>query len=340
MTRDWRLEPRRRYKVAAIDPWLGAETVAARFQQVYDRIDLIARKLDSANGTKPSKSSVKRWFPTFGLPRSSLPMYWREGPAAELNRLSSMLSGPLYTSDEFPWPRRTQFREGKMVEADGYCEPLFQIELDLLSQIAGINLGSGLVQVWMDGLYGSVRHIDGKSISKRELTPVREGVLSFFSRGRPDGNIYRDWSDEKNTAPWLTSGWQFHSIGRPCHEIPYTLECDLDDLGIGQMQADHEVDYQGSEEEATAALKLLEQTQKRYWRSNSPASRKGLMRAGSLFGKFYSVQGYHDEYFENTALTLVDMSDGDTFWWNYGSAQLITDSGNPGRNFCFDWSTS
>lgn len=340
MTRELRLEPRTKFKVAKFDPWLGEAVQAEKFQTIYDGIAAIARKMDKANGTRPSSASAFRWFPTFGLPRVSYPMYWRAGPVSQLNRLSTLLSGPLFTSEQHPWPRRTEFAEGKKVESEGYCEPLFQIELELLGKVAGRQIGTGIVQVWMDDWRPMTRLISDRDLKSSDLTPVSPKIIEFFSNGPTDGNVYREWGEDQQTAPWLVSGWQYHSLGRAIHELPTTLDYDLEDLSTGQMQCDIEVDYDGSEADAQNVLDQLKKLESRYRRSNSPGDRKGLMRAGSLFGRFYSVQGYHDDFFENTALTLVDLSDGDTFWWGYGSAQLMTDSGCPGREFCFDWSTS
>lgn len=57
---------------------------------------------------------------------------------AELSRTQSMLNGPLFTSDAYPWPTD---RERLMI-------PIVQVDLAEVSRLSKMPLGVGLLQLW------------------------------------------------------------------------------------------------------------------------------------------------------------------------------------------------
>ena len=94
------------------------------------------------------------------------PIFSRCSPS-EIDRLGEVILGPLFSSEEYPWP-----------ESNGQpMIPLVQIDLNNASQLGGINLGSGLLQVFVkvEDKYGQniyTREIQRSSVVRDNLLPV------------------------------------------------------------------------------------------------------------------------------------------------------------------------
>ena len=59
-------------------------------------------------------------------------------PASQIDRLGDVMLGPLFSSNEYPWP-----------ESNGLpMIPLVQLNLDRASRLGGVDLGNGLLQVF------------------------------------------------------------------------------------------------------------------------------------------------------------------------------------------------
>lgn len=121
-------------------------------------------------------------------------------PTAQLDRMGSLVAGPLYTNREFPWPTN-----------DGvHLEPILQLDLDWLSAQVGRDVGEGLVQVWMDGHESLIRNLPRHAIAPDQMTPpplARHLTESDFSR-----NVYSwDALSAKRTV-WVEAGRQITGI--------------------------------------------------------------------------------------------------------------------------------
>lgn len=74
------------------------------------------------------------------LTAESFKLTLKECAAKEVDRRTSMLTGPFFTSTEFPIPKAPS----------GPMFPVVQLELDELSAAAHETLGDGLLQLWYD----------------------------------------------------------------------------------------------------------------------------------------------------------------------------------------------
>jgi len=57
----------------------------------------------------------------------------------KVDRLGEVIMGPMFSSQEYPWPEESGFP----------MAPLIQLDLRNESQLGGVELGDGLLQVWM-----------------------------------------------------------------------------------------------------------------------------------------------------------------------------------------------
>jgi len=98
----------------------------------------------------------------------------------EADRLGQYFKGPMYTSEEYPWP----------TDDDGCAyPPVVQIDLDKVSTLAGVFLGDGFLQLFYDGHLETggtsdqcfTRRIPRASISEELMTPAPEGFDEFQS---------------------------------------------------------------------------------------------------------------------------------------------------------------
>lgn len=84
--------------------------------------------------------------------------------AVETDRLSGMLSGPLFTSTDFPIPTS---KTGKQMV------PVVQLDLRDASRLSGLALGNGLLQVWFDDIDATcdvIRVIERDQVNSASLT--------------------------------------------------------------------------------------------------------------------------------------------------------------------------
>ncbi|MEW4449523.1 hypothetical protein [Qipengyuania sp. JC766] len=316
-----------------IDPWLGLRP-PERLGELYDQLgdlldqfDLLARDTDYHDQRRHCGFDV--------LPRVAFPMRWHEVPADKINRCESMLSGPLFTSNDFPWPITGQWQVP--------AEPLLQMRTTILEKIWPLGLDDGLVQVWMDDWGTSiVRFVPITNVSPRDLTaPPQLTGEALSKEAYENPNVYREWPDGLSSPPWFLTAFSFVGLDRPLHEFPTVIEYALEDL-----------DYYEAETTGAPIEKLQELSRKIsaqpysgdiFSLTSHPKKRldHNDLVYGSLFGTFRSVQNSPYEIFESLALPLIDLSDYDKiFDFGYGDAQLLTPLDDPGSVFVFDWSTS
>lgn len=101
---------------------------------------LVKRKIQSA---KSDETRVKLWHELqreVELTAEAFKLTLKECSVREVDRRTSMLTGPFFTSDEFPVP----------AAQSGMMFPVVQLELNELSAAVQDNLGDGLLQLWYD----------------------------------------------------------------------------------------------------------------------------------------------------------------------------------------------
>lgn len=119
------------------------------------------------------------------------PMYrpqyeWR--PVMEIDRFSSSVGGLPYVTDEHPWP---EFGKPHMREP---MNPLVQLNLGEISEQTGVDVGTGLLQVW--------RHSPGDDgYRDRQLRVIeaadvrRDAELKFYPKAYMD-RIASEWNQK------------------------------------------------------------------------------------------------------------------------------------------------
>ncbi|MDE0948115.1 MAG: hypothetical protein OSA39_14925 [Sphingobium sp.] len=138
------------------------------------------------------------------------------GPDADVDRCASMLSGPLFTSADYPWP----------CAGSRWLEPVVQIDLAWLGAVGGLVLEAGLVQVWTHDRAAQVRIIPGAAVHPDALVPVPPPDPSAWHR--------RTRAVGEDPRSWLADGRAI--IGA---DAPF-LDCDPDGLDylLGEALAD------------------------------------------------------------------------------------------------------
>jgi len=136
----------------------------------------------------------------------AIPVFSLQDRSVAGQRLGNLIGGYPYTSDEYPWP---------LTDGCGLpMQPIFQLDLLDVGGVLGVNLGSGLLQVWArvdcDRATSSDHAIDSNSemlIRNLSLDEIRRPLKSDY----PD------------TTPWEL---------QDCHEYedgPQPLFSDLPD---------------------------------------------------------------------------------------------------------------
>lgn len=107
-------------------------------------------------------------------------------PPNKINRCGNVLNGPLYACNGYEWPMHNDL---PMV-------PLVQLDLKRCSTVAGLDLGSGLLQVWYGaGLFkpedALIRVIPPEKVQKIALLPIPKFDVDAFEK--PMASI--DWAE-------------------------------------------------------------------------------------------------------------------------------------------------
>ena len=124
---------------------------------------------------------------------------YRELPS--IDRSATMFAGPFFSSDRFPWPHQ----EGEIFE------PIFQVDLDLATKLSTLDVGSGLVQLWMKGGECIVRHIPWEAVANEQLAAV-PGELKLSTLAA-DTDLHCWAAAESQKASWAVGGHQLVGTG-------------------------------------------------------------------------------------------------------------------------------
>lgn len=217
-----------------------------------------------------------------------------------------MFIGPLFTSDKHPWPRN----------ARRYMEPLIQFDLEWAGQLENVNLGKGILQLWLGSCWSEFKTHEIRIIPKEDflpelLTPIPKvinrryfGDNSYFA-----GEEY-SWLDKKNEGAAVI----MTQISKPKITWHRSLRDVLDDLA-----------YNMGDENATPIHEFLEILPAK---SPSPTPH--------FFGICNPVQ--YDAADMPPCLLALE-SEGPYMWGDSGNAQLFYLAEEDGTTqFGFAWS--
>lgn len=106
-----------------------AELLAETIAHVMSRFEKESDEWEELEGIRNSFLAF-RW---------AYPIKLEAVEVGECDRTQGMISGPLFTSNEFPWPEKN----GK------YREPIAQFYLEDVGKLSDENVGTGLLQLWV-----------------------------------------------------------------------------------------------------------------------------------------------------------------------------------------------
>jgi hypothetical protein len=235
--------------------------------------------------------------------RWSYPLRCKLRKVSAADRLKTMFSGPLYTSDLHPWPL------GKKGQP---LEPICQIDLTIPSRLSSTRLGDGLLQLWMDGFQGHLRIVPKNCVKLTSLTSVSSLIANYVWKHPKALRLMgkcTSWND----------GYLVNAIDRPVLTVPDTLVAAIDErptirgklLNLAFDALEHALQHQDITDEGPGEL--------------------------GLFGNFANIQ-YREI---DRPDTLLIMESGALFTWgNSGNAQIFYRINNDGNvSFSFDWSS-
>lgn len=226
----------------------------------------------------------------------------RETPVNKVNRCeTSMLAGPLFVSDKYPWPRgRKGWPLEPVIQFDLRIATALQRDSGLFEQ--PVDFGDGLLQVWFDDIDASICRVVPRSEAVAEnLQCIPSDLASDF--------IPLDWIDG---APVCL----IDSLQSPHFTMPNDCEFDVaPDLLPWR--------FRGKRRRLEMLLKWLEK-------------KSGPKSGHHLFGTFYEIQ-----YFANEKpKCFLQLDSCVPFeWGDVGTAQVFYEVQRTGEiKFSFDWS--
>lgn len=219
------------------------------------------------------------------------------------DRLISMFSGPLYTSEIHPWPHD---KKGNPLE------PICQIDLAIPSKLGDLALGDSLLQLWMeDSIFGHLRLVPKHQAQLSTLTPVPSTAIKHVW---PNPRALRHFRESNS---W-THGYVMSSVYEPILIVPDTLVRAFDEVPpISSKRLHLAFDALGL---ALKDNEIIDQ---------SPGEI-------GIFGNFDTIQYSEIECPE----ALLIMESGSMFMWgDCGNAQIFyAPNKSGGFEFSFDWS--
>lgn len=114
-------------------------------------------------------------------------------PAKRINRCKDVLNGPIYTCEGYEWP---MYENLPMI-------PFIQLDLKRCSRVSGVDLGTGLLQIWFGcGLFmgkdAFIRVVPADLVHKDKLLPVPAFDMEKLSDSTP---AYSYWADSEDAVP-------------------------------------------------------------------------------------------------------------------------------------------
>lgn len=93
------------------------------------------------------------------------------------DRLGNLISAPLFTSERYPWPKGTKHE---------WAEPILQVGLGWLGDLANLDLGTGLLQVWGPEPDPTFRTIPLSELGSAAVAPVPHRESGAYDWGFAD----------------------------------------------------------------------------------------------------------------------------------------------------------
>jgi hypothetical protein len=231
----------------------------------------------------------------------------------KIDRLGEVIMGPIYSSQDYPWP-----------EASGFpMAPLIQLDLKKASHLGNLELGDGLLQVWMPHKAVTtplfIRVVPREAVKVSLLTPIipiPDSLIPLQTKGET-------WNDElerfiPNQALQIT--------GYKAPRFTFQIEHLIQD------------NYPAKRLSSVGDTQLLI---KEFDKKLKPLIKKGpkSFYPGDchLFGTFLRVQYAAREV--PKPIFCFESEEFGLMWGVGGNAQLFYEFNSDGRpNFSFDWS--
>jgi len=229
---------------------------------------------------------------------NAYPVQLRQKKIAPTDRLRTLFSGPLYTSEAFPWPF-----DGEAAP----LEPVCQIDLGILSALAKVQVGEGLLQLWAR-----------QDLDKHLIRVLPRNELCLGNLSPPIE--FPGWSCTVGDYSWRQGSEFDHAhvlgkIARPFIDFRNGLESALEEAPI--------IPFHGLQRSLATLEALI-------------GRGAGLERTEvSFFGSFDAIQYPQSE----RGCVLVSIEAGIFMFGDHGNAQIFYDIDEAGRvSFSFDWS--
>lgn len=242
----------------------------------------------------------------------------KEVPAEKINRCGDVLNGPIYACEGYEWP---MYKDLPMV-------PFIQLDLKRCSRVSGVDLGTGLLQVWFGvglimGKDAFIRVVPADQVLKDKLLPIPAFDLEKLFSSTP---AYLSWADG---GRWITKATQIARYKPRRFTIPHTYT----------FREEYEHEWRKKQlprlnKDCKQMIKELD--------SMIKFARKKFETGTHLMGTFYPIQYSPSE--SPTPLFCFDGGvdfDDDLECYNFGdgNGQLFFKKGvNEKITFSLDWS--
>ncbi len=238
--------------------------------------------------------------------RWSYPIGYECRTVAPEGRLETMFSGPLFTSEAYPWPTDKNDRP---------LEPICQIDLRIPSEKSGLPLGDGMLQLWMGGVDGRLRLISRQEVQAENLTPVPAFAKEYV------WPLSRGFRLFKKSDPW-TEGYAMTAVYHPVLTVPGSL--------VTAYQ-NYSRDVPGKR--LSIAFDVMEEAlQDEEIIYQSPGEI-------GFFGNFSNIQYSEIECPDTLMIIESGAPNGIFLWGNCGNAQIFYEFTKEGAvEFSFSWS--
>lgn len=237
----------------------------------------------------------------------SWPPRLKEVPAEKINRCGDVLNGPIYTCEGYEWPK---YNNLPMV-------PFIQLDLKRCSRVSGVDLGTGLLQVWFGcglimGEDAFIRVVPADQVHKDKLLPVPAFDMEKLGDSTP---AYLFWAD---TGWRATKATQIVSYKYRYFTLPHAYT----------FREEHREQLLGLGKNCKQMIKELD--------SMIEFSRERFSTGTHLMGTFGSIQ-----YYPSECPTPLFCFEGDLEFYNFGdgNGQLFFIKDSTGKiSFSLDWS--
>lgn len=230
----------------------------------------------------------------------------------KVDRLGEVIMGPMFSSQEYPWPEESGFP----------MAPLIQLDLRNASQLGGVELGDGLLQVWMPHKAVTtplfIRMVPREFVKASLLSPT----IAIPDEMSPLQKREEVWNDEQEA---FVPRQAFQIMG---YQSP-RFTCQIQHL----IQDNYPVKLLTDVPETQSLIKNFDKKLKKLIKRGPKGFWPGDCH---LFGTFLRVQYAASEV--PKPLFCFESEDFGFMWGTGGNAQLFYEVGSDGQiKFSFDW---